>query len=154
MPTSIELPHCSVAIVNKGQTSLFMSYNQKSYEYPKGGKPVVVPFEVAHKHFGFELRGAKLFRNTSDRYDSGDETAFYVARATYLPWGWEHQSGPITGPYAKFDHVFNPHDPEKEWITKAQAFRIIKDTFERRIEGRLIALPETMNAEQFEALPA
>lgn len=154
MPTSIELPHCSVAIVNKGPVSLYMTYNQITREYPKGGKPVVVPFEVAHKHFGFELRGVKLFRNTADRYESGDETAFYVARATFLPWGWEHQSGPITGPQAKFDHVFNPLDPEKDWITKAHMFRLIKNTWENKIEGRLIAMPETMNAEQYEALPA
>lgn len=149
MPTSFDLPRCSVAIVNRGPVTLVMPFAQKAYEYPKGGKPKVVPFEVAHKHFGFELRGSQMFRNTDDKYDSGDETAFYVARATFLPWAWEKQSNKQNP-----DHIFNPEDPLKDQITKSQMLHLIKDTWENKIEARLVALPETMNSEQFEALPA
>jgi hypothetical protein len=145
MPHQTEMVNCSVAIRNTGKITICRRYDGKDWQFPKGGKEVtIVPFSLAHHFFGFEIepRTNRLYRNTDEKYDEGDETAYYVARANFVPWGWINDERP-----------FNPRDPKDKQIPKSEMYEVILDTWENHITGKLLTLPREMSVEQFEALP-
>jgi hypothetical protein len=147
--TTIELPNCSVAVKNTGRVTIHRQYDGKNYEFASGGKITVVPFAVAHHFFGFELTpNGRLYRNTEDKYaDTNDETAYYVARANFLPWGWSMDKDDNLKPY-------NPRAPKEKQVSKLEMFDLIRDAWENHIEGRLITLKTEINETDYAALPA
>jgi hypothetical protein len=134
---NIVLPAVHVAVQNSSKIGWDLEYAQEIYHYPPGDY-AVVPLEVAHKHFGFELDPHnRLFRNTANRYEDGEETQFYQARASTLPWGWENDQTKI----------------EDEDITRAKKFKALKDSFETGITGKLITAPKKLTKQVYDSLP-
>jgi hypothetical protein len=143
---TVDLPNVAVAVTNTGSITLYRQFGiGKTYEFPKpvNGKvkPVVVPFHVAHSFFGFEIKNGRLVRNTDDKYDDGTETSYYASRASYLPWGWEHNKS-----------AYNPEDPADKQVSKEAMFRRIRDTWENHIDAKMVNQPKEMSIEQYEAL--
>jgi hypothetical protein len=135
----IDLPNgVHVAVKNSSDVPFYPKYDGKEYAYPPGRKVTIVPFAVAHHHFGFELDGqGRIYRNTAAEYEDGEETAYYSARANLLPWGWEHDENPI-----------------KRGATEKRAdlFAKMRDAFENGITGKLIQAPREISEEQFEKI--
>jgi hypothetical protein len=151
MPTSIPLPNCSVAIRNTGPMTLHRQYAQKNHEFPKGGAITVVSYELAHHFFGFELNPkGQLFRNEIEKYADGQDSAWYSARANFLPWGWSIAKEENEKPSVK---VGKDKDGNVLLMSKMEVFEQLKDTWENHIEGRLISFPRELSAEQFNRLP-
>ncbi|HTD17826.1 MAG TPA: hypothetical protein VK673_21765 [Chthoniobacterales bacterium] len=148
MPTTIPIHQCWVAIKNTGPVTLHRPYDKKNYEFPRGGKITVISYEVALHIFGFELspKGV-LFRNEREKYETGEDTCWYSARANFLPWGWSIDTPENEKP-------FNPRAPKDKQVSKREMFELLKDTWENHIEARLIAYPKELSDAQFNELPA
>jgi hypothetical protein len=148
MPHQAELPNCSVAIKNSGRITIKRTYARQEWSFEKGGKITVLPFALAHHFFGFELDDkGRMYRNTDEKYSDADhDTAYYAARASFLPWSW------ITNEKLS-NKVYNPLDPPEKQITYGDMFELIRDTWENKITGKLMNLPREITESQFEALP-
>ena len=119
---------------------LELEYSQQRWLYPAGGEPVIVPFEIACKHFGYEVNGhGKIFRNTAEKQADGDETQYYQTRACILPWGWANDDKPVS---------------RKDQVSRSDRFDQIKDAWENKIQAKLVNIPRKISVAQFDALPA
>lgn len=150
MATSTPIPNCSVAIKNTGTVKLHRQYAQKNHMFPPG-KIEVISFELAHHFFGFELTpNGRLYRNEVEKYPDGQDSAWYSARANFLPWGWSLDKPENKESTVKAGKAQNG---ELIMMSRQEMFEHLKDTWENHIEGRLISFPKEMSESDFDSLP-
>ena len=140
--------NAAVAVKNTSKINITMMFDQEAFVYPGSGKVKIVPYVVALQHFGFEIApSGQLYRNTANEDESGEETQYHAARASFLPWGWMNDETPVDKRTLADGSMRDPC-PRKE------RFDQIRDAWENHITGKLVSMPREMSSTQFDALPA
>jgi hypothetical protein len=134
----IDLPQVHVAVANPTDIDWTLAYAGTDYHYPPQ-EVTIVPFEVAHKHWGFEFdEKGRLYRNKEKDYPDGEETQYYSTKASLLPWGWRNDPNPFE---------------EGGQVSKSEQFKRLEKSFDA-INGKLVQAPKKISRAVFESLPA
>jgi hypothetical protein len=148
MPHIAEQINAAVAIRNTSKVNLTMQYAGQPFTYPCSGKVKIVPYAVGMHHFGFELGPhGGIIRQSADKRDDGTETPYHAARASFLPWGWQHDETPVDKRTKPDGSLYNP-------TLRKDEFEKIRDAWENHISAKLVSMPREMSESQFESLPA
>jgi hypothetical protein len=139
---TITIPNEKVAIRNSSAINWALEYGGQTWRYP-AGEVTLVPFEVAHKHFGFEVdEEGKVFRNTADEYSDGEETQYRSSLASILPECW------------KTNALANVPIDEGEWAGKThkEAYKLLRASYETGISAKLVKAPKKISTQQWDQL--
>jgi hypothetical protein len=137
-----------VAVSNSGTVNWTLQYSGTDYHYP-AGEVVIVPFAVAHKHFGFEFDEAgKLYRTADEDYEDGDETAAHYALASTLPHSWNSNA---------LRNQVIPADDEggaAQYAGKkySEAYQLLRKSFLGDINAKAVPSPRRITPAQFASL--
>jgi hypothetical protein len=140
---TIDIPAVHVAVQNSGTVNWTLQYGGEDYHYP-AGEVVIVPFEVAHKHFGFEFdQDGRLYRTADEDYEDGDETAAHFAYASTLPHAWNSNA------------IRNEVIEEGEYAGQKykDAYQIVKKSFMGDISAKVVPSPRRITPAQYQSLP-
>lgn len=131
-----ELYDVLVAVKNNGPIPATLYYDGKPWEFPV--KEIkTVPYLIANYFFAVEIRHGKLYRNTNDYDEEGQETWYRNRLASYEPKGlMDFRSGGVPNRYEN-----------------KSAFEEFRNWFKNGLEFALVPRQVTISPDLFGQLP-
>ena len=119
----MNFPDCSIAVLNNGPVDPDpgMWYDGKPRRFPVG-KAAIIPAIEAYFHFGVEVVGGKIRRDTRDVDEKGVQTQYAAKIATLSPYGLIYGRAE--------DRNKEEFQAMRDWFANGLQFKVVKATKE------------------------